>query len=286
MFQLLKYSIFSFIFIFLSCSYFQKKSFNIYPNSLSGRSIYFSKLEEKYKRENSFNKSWSKLTSNRYRPYHRFKNKKYTIQGTFYDFNESFIVIEDEKGRKFKKKIDSVNDSVISLPSYIFFEDSKIEAEKLIGKEIWLNDTKDEINFYTFSNYNFKRFEKVKVLETFDYQNSNYDFPIWLKVRSDKGEEAFVRFNKEEGKTGFKDHYYNTNPLPKNWNSSLKKSIILGIPKLGMTKKQVRVAIGNPNKVNITSSIHGISEQWIYKNQNGEKFFYQFDYETLTYISK
>ena len=53
-----------------------------------------------------------------------------------------------------------------------------------------------------------------------------------------------------------------------------------------MTKKQVRVAIGNPDKINTTSSRHGMSEQWVYRSKNGKNIFYQFDYETLTYITK
>ncbi|HCU89243.1 MAG TPA: hypothetical protein DGR97_04850 [Gammaproteobacteria bacterium] len=286
MFRFKQFFILSSILFHFNCSFFKKNKINIYSNSLSGKVIYFSKLEEGYKRSNSFNKSWSKLYSKRFKPYHRFKNRKYRIAGYYNQLDESYIVIEDEKGRKFKKKIESVIDSLISLPSYIFFEERKNEAEKLIGETIWLNDTKDKKHFYTFSNYNFKRFETVRVLKIIDFQNSNNDYPLWLKIQSNTGENGFVRFNGKEGKTGFKDHYYISNPLPKEWGKSLIKKIVAGELELGMTKKQVRVTVGNPEKINITSSRHGISEQWIYKNHNGENIFYQFEYETLTYISK
>tara|TARA_Y100001970_G_C13524194_1_gene504454 strand:- start:289 stop:522 length:234 start_codon:yes stop_codon:yes gene_type:complete len=76
------------------------------------------------------------------------------------------------------------------------------------------------------------------------------------------------------------------NPLPKEWGKRLIKRIVQGKIELGMTKKQVRIAIGNPNKINTTSSRHGMSEQWIYRSKYGKNIFYQFDYETLTYITK
>ena len=41
-----------------------------------------------------------------------------------------------------------------------------------------------------------------------------------------------------------------------------------------MSDEQVRVAIGNPDVINNTSSRHGVSEQWIYGNVVGEKNIY------------
>ena len=53
-----------------------------------------------------------------------------------------------------------------------------------------------------------------------------------------------------------------------------------------MTDIQVRIAIGNPNEINTTSSRHGISEQWIYYNQKGMQTYYQFEYGRLVFIGK
>ena len=286
MLSLSKYFILSILLFHINCSIFKKNKINIYPNSLSGSIIYFSELDKQYKRQNSFNKSWSKLTSKRYKPYHRFRNKQYVVSGHYQYLNKYYIIIEDVRGRMFKKKINSVIDSIITLPSYIFFKETKNQAEELIGNSIWLNNPDDKINFYRVSDYNFKRFEKVFVLGIIDFQNNDNDFPLWLRVESKTGELGFVRFNGEEGRTGFKDHYFTTNPIPSEWGKEMIKQILARKTKIGMTKKQVSVAIGNPFKINITSSRHGISEQWVYKNKYDEIIYYQFDDETLTYTSK
>ena len=53
-----------------------------------------------------------------------------------------------------------------------------------------------------------------------------------------------------------------------------------------MEDRQVRIAIGNPDEVNATSSRHGISEQWVYIDRMGNKTYYQFEYGKLTYVSE
>tara|TARA_Y100000591_G_scaffold302041_1_gene296768 strand:- start:610 stop:1467 length:858 start_codon:yes stop_codon:yes gene_type:complete len=280
-----KYLLLLFFFHF-NCTIFIKDEILLEENYLSGKIIYFSELDEQYKRDNSFNRSWTKLYSKRFKPYYRFQNKEYVVKGYYSYMNESYIVIENRKGNQYKKKVKSIMDSIVTLPSYIYLKETKDQAEKLIGKSIWLNYTNDKTNFYTLSNYDFKRFEKVNVLGIIDFQNDKNDYPLWLKVKSETGEVGYVRFNGEQGKTGYKDHYYIMNPLPKEWGNRLIKTIVQGKIELGMTKKQVRITIGNPNKINTTSSRHGISEQWIYRNINGKNIFYQFDYEKLTYVSK
>ena len=54
---------------------------------------------------------------------------------------------------------------------------------------------------------------------------------------------------------------------------------------IGMTDRQVRISIGNPDEVNSTSSRHGVGEQWIYRDLDGEGKFYQFEYGILTYVN-
>ena len=51
-----------------------------------------------------------------------------------------------------------------------------------------------------------------------------------------------------------------------------------------MTSRQVQIAIGYPNEIINTSSVHGVSEQWIYSLEN-KKTYYQFEYDTLIFIN-
>ena len=167
-----------------SCSFFDKPFIRIDPNSWSDKNLYFSELDDNYKRTKNFNRIWSKLYSNRFTPYHKFLDKKYTIIGTFNTFNNEYLVIEDQKGNRYKMVINlnEIDNNVI--PSYFLFEEVLSQAKKMIGKTIWLNNTFDSNGFYTFSEYNFTRFEPVKVLDVFPFQNLDYDHPIWLKTKA------------------------------------------------------------------------------------------------------
>jgi len=256
------------------------------PNIWTGKSIYFVDLDDAYKRSANFNRIWSKLNSRRFRPYHRFQNKQYTIVGTHETFDSNFLVIEDKKGKRYKMDSNLNINGPDEMPSYILFDDILKEAKTIIGKTIWLNDTYDPRGFYTFSDYAFPRFDPVTVDDVFHYQNSDFDYPIWLKVKARTGEEAFVRYNGEEGRVGTPDHYYTSEPLPTSWGKKMIQMVLAQKIELGMTDRQVRISIGNPDEVHTTSSRHGIGEQWIYARNQGKKIYYQFEYGKLTYINK
>ena len=273
-------------FILSSCSFFDKPHIQIDSNLWSKKNFYFADLDDTYKRTNDFNKIWSKLFSDRYRPYYKFLDKKYTIIGTYSTFNKDYLVIEDQKGVRFKMLFPFPENENNIIPSYIIFEEVLSAAKTMIGKTIWLNNTFDAKGFYTFSDYNFKRFEPVKVLGVFPFQNINYDYPIWLKIKASTGDEAFVRYNGDERRVGIQDHYYSSEPLPHSWGKVTISKVLNKKIELGMTDRQVRIAIGNPDEVNFTSSRHGISEQWIYRHKDSKDIYYQFEYEKLIYINK
>ena len=63
---------------------------------------------------------------------------------------------------------------------------------------------------------NFLPFQKVNVKDIISFQNSNAGHPIWLKVVTKNGEDAIVRYNSHGRRVAIKDHYFKTNPLPKN----------------------------------------------------------------------
>tara|TARA_B110000438_G_scaffold63705_2_gene64229 strand:- start:5574 stop:6455 length:882 start_codon:yes stop_codon:yes gene_type:complete len=272
-------------FIVGSCASFQQPDIIVESNIWSGDIIYFVDLDDKYKQTRSFNRVWSKLGARSFRPYHKFKNKPHTIIGTYETFDKDFLIIEDQKSRRYKMEFSFDKGNMSSLPSYILFENIFRKARSMVGETIWLNNTYDPKGFYTFSDYSFPRFEPVTVVDVFKYQNNDFDHPIWLKVKTDSGAEAFLRYNGEEGRIGIQDHYYTSEPLPRSWGKKRIQTVLDQKIELGMTDRQLRISIGNPDEINTTSSRHGIGEQWIYKSR-GSKIYYQFEYGRLTYINE
>jgi len=273
-------------FLFISCSFFNKPTFDIHPNSFTGEKIYFSKLDEIYRRKKSFNKQWSKLHSKRFRPYRRFLGKQFEVVGSYNNMNNYYLVIQDGKGHNYKMDWIAKNDKNYLLPSYIVSNDLFNKAKSLIGKIVWLNDVSDPLGFSPIADYKFKRYAPVNVVDVVFYQNSDTDYPIWLKVQTKTGQDALVRFNDKEGKPGYKDHYFLDNPLPAEWGENIIKMVKSNKIEIGMTERQIKVSIGNPDEIHNTSSIHGISDQWIYKNKIGEKIYFQFEYGKLLYINE
>ena len=148
-----------------------------------------------------------------------------------------------------------------------------------------MNNTLDSKSFFNLSDSRFNRFDQVLVIDTFPYQNTNSDYPVWLKVESKLKGIGFVRYNGQEGRVGVQDHYYVSDPLPRSWGKQIVKKILNKEVEVGMKDRQVRISIGNPSFVNTISSRHGIGEQWVYLDQKGYKTYYQFENGKLTYIN-
>ena len=270
-----------------SCSYFQKPELIISPNQWSGKKIYFVNLDDDFKQTRNFNRIWSKLhKENNFRPYHTFSKRLFTIIGKYNNQKIDYLVIENEKGHQFKMKFNFGESDLPKFPSYILFDSILLKANALIGKTIWLNNTGDYNGFYSFADYDFSRFESVTVIDVHQFQNRNFDHPVWLKVKANNGLEGFVRYNGENKKIGTQDHYYTINPLPDKWGNETIQKIIKRQVEVGMTNEQVRNSIGNPDELNYTSSRHGFSEQWVYGKQIGHRVYYQFENGKLLYINQ
>ena len=267
-----------------SCAFFKKDNIVIIENSLTGQKIYFSDLENKYKKSKNFSKIWSKLYSNRYRSYHKFLNKSYTIVGHSIHLQNNFLIIKDKKGIYYKSKVSLNLEGNFILPSYLYLYGDLKDANKLIGQNIWLNYVYDSKVFFTYSLDNFRRFSIVKVIEVINFSNDSLHTPIWLKVINKQGSEAYLRYSKTKNNTGFEDHYFTDQPLSKKWSKSMIELILKGGVKIGMNEDQLRRSIGNPDIINNTSSRYGLSEQWLYKNNNSSNAFYQFEYGKLVYV--
>ena len=277
------FSIFPII-LLINCFGLKFQKNYITPNSWEGESIRIADLEDSYKRKYRFNKVFSKFSSKRFLPYYRFRDKKYNIVGSYIKNDESYIIIKDKKDRFFKISQKNKNYKNDIVPSFLVFEEIFENAKLLIDTKIWLNDVWDEENFNTKFSNAFYRFQNVKVKDVIGFQNSDNGYPIWLKVLTENGEDAIVRYNPQGVRVGIKDHYFTSDPLPFKWGNKLHEKIKNKKADIGMSSRQVRIAIGYPDKINSTSSRHGISEQWIYLLQN-KKIYYQFEYDKLVYIN-
>jgi hypothetical protein len=277
------YSIFLLI-LFINCFGLKVQKDDIISNDWKGKSIQIANLEDFYKRKHRFNKVFSKFSSKRFIPYYRFINKTYNIAGSFNQGDESYIIIKDKNGKFFKISQRSKNYNNDRLPSFIVFEETLENAKQLIDTKIWLNNVWDEENFISKFPNAFHPFQSVEVKDVISFQNSDNGHPIWLKVITEKGEDAIVRYNQQGVRVGIKDHYFTSDPLPFEWGTEILQKIKNRKADIGMSSKQVLIAIGYPDEINITSSRHGVSEQWIYLLLN-KKNYYQFEYDKLVYIN-
>ena len=283
--QFLKFSFSIFpLILFINCfgSKFQKNK--ITPNDWEGQSIRIADLEDSYKGKHRFNKVFSKFSSKRFIPYYKFRSKTYNIIGSYNKNEKSFIIIKDKKGRYFKISQKNGNYKNNVVPSFLVFEETFENAKLLINTKIWLNNVWDEENFLTEFPNAFYPFQSVDVKDVIVFQNSDNGYPVWLKIIAKNGEDGLVRYNTQGVREGIKDHYFTNDPLPIEWGKKINGKIKNRKADIGMSSRQVRIAIGYPDKINSTSSRHGVSEQWIYFLLN-KKTYYQFEYDKLVYIN-
>ena len=115
------------------------------------------------------------------------------------------------------------------------------------------------------------------------FQNSDVGHPVWLKIVNKNGDRGLARYNVQDVRFGIKDNYFISDPLKPVWGKKILQNIKNNQVVLGMTDNQVQIAIGYPDKINFTSSVHGISEQWIYSDSN-KNIYYQFEYGKLIHV--
>ena len=277
------YSIFPLI-LFINCFGLKFQKNDITPNDWSEKSIRISNLEDSYKRKHRFNKVFSKFSSKRFIPYYRFIDKTFSIVGSYNQGDEKYIIIKDKNGKFFKISQKNKKYNKDPILNFLVFEENFENAKQLIDTKIWLNDVWDAENFITKFPNSFYTFQSVEVKDVIGFQNSDIGYPIWLKVLTEKGEDAIVRYNQQGVRVGIKDHYFTSDPLPLEWGTEILQKIKNRKADIGMSSKQVLIAIGYPDEINSTSSRHGVSEQWIYLLLN-KKNYYQFEYDKLVYIN-
>jgi len=273
-------------FLFTSCVFLDREELILEKNLFSGNKVSFVPLDIKYMRNKNFNKIWSKVNANKFYPYRKLLKKEFEILGQSKINGINYFIIKDNKGKLFKSELKIDSTGKILKSNNILHNEDYIKAKDLINKFIWLNFIDDKNIFFTQAKNKFFRFNKVRVIDIMKFQNTNSKLPLWLIIENGGADQGYLRYDQSFNNIGYQDHYFIEDPLPKEWGKRIILDIRSGKSVLGMTKRQVRISIGNPDIINHTSSKHGISEQWIYKFKNSKKHFYQFEGGKLIYINK
>ena len=274
---------------FLSCNKYYSSKYNylkydslIIETQLSGESIVFADLTKDLLNQKRINNNWSRISSKKSIPYFRLKNNSGKIKGDFIHNAERYLIVQINNGKLYKWKYNTTSPK--SLPCHLAMLSAIKDAKLYIGKNIWLNEIYSDNNFINNSEKRFKKFDKVMVLGTKVFQNSITDMPVWLEIDTNYDSNAFIRYNGKFKIELRQNNYYNENPLKKEWPKSIIKNLRNNKIQYGMSYEQVRVAIGNPVIINNTSSIHGVSQQWIYVKNLGEKQYLLFENGKLVSI--
>ena len=271
------------VFLFSSCNVYDKNLINdsIIKNRWSGDRVLFSDVSSQILKQKYLNRGWTKFNKNKSVPFFKLKKQKGIILGNYFNNQKEYLVVQLNNGKKYKweKSFWQINDN--ALPEHLCRIKDLDQAKKLIGKYIWLNSIAGDTSLISAFGIDYKKFKKVKIIGTRVYQNGGRDWPIWLVIKSNDEINPMVRYNGNKKIVGKQNYYFDSQPLPKIWGEELILEIVLGKVLPGMSHEQVRVAIGNPNVINNTSSRHSISEQWIYGNVVGEKKYLSFEYGKL-----
>ena len=271
------------IFLTNSCTWFhfRDSSITIKSNKWSGEEIILSDISNNIIRNSDINYRWSNLKNKRRVPYHRIKKKRGIILGNINSIDKKYLVVQLDNKRKYKWEKQYWEENDLHLAGHICRKNTKLKAQNMIGQHIWLNYFLGDTILINNSPENFDKFQKVKIIGIEIYYNGGRDSPVWLKVLSKKGNAALLRFNGMEKNIGRQNYYFCYDPLLKVWSKAMKEKIIAGKIEIGMNKKQVRTAIGNPDIINNTSSRQNISQQWIYGNDVSNKKYLLFEYDKL-----
>tara|TARA_B100000287_G_scaffold431934_1_gene490190 strand:+ start:178 stop:1050 length:873 start_codon:yes stop_codon:yes gene_type:complete len=267
-----------FVFLSSSCNLFNKNLTNDYiiKNKWSGEAFLFSDVSSQILKQKYINQGWTKFNKNKSFPYFKLKKQEGIILGNYFNNQKEYLVVQLNNGKRYKweKSYWQINDN--ALPEHLCLFKDLDQAEKLKGKYIWLNSITEDTSFINVPGMIYNKFKKVKIIGTRVYQNGGRDWPIWLVIKSNNEFNPMVRYNGNKKIVGKQNYYFDNQPLPKIWGEDLILKIVSGKLSPGMSDEQVRVAIGNPDVINNTSSRHGVSEQWIYGNVVGKKKYLSF----------
>ena len=142
----------------------------------------------------------------------------------------------------------------------IYFMDTLRFAESLVGTRIWakLNGSVKKHELFTDEPneiHPLGHLEPLEIegIETKYISHGRGAGPLYLLVRKQTGEEGYLAFNDR--------YFFKANPIDARWDRSLVDLIRQRKLKVGMTREQVLLSWGEPERV---SGSRDAKEQWIY----------------------
>lgn len=137
---------------------------------------------------------------------------------------------------------------------------------KLLDKTLW---TRNSLWYDEHGNrLGGRKFEEVKVTDVIP---STGDFPLKVKIKTNKGEEAYLQMNytsDSHDSRDFSSIFFLTDPKIKYPNISDEHWVLIqqGKVALGMTKDECRLSLGNPDELRSGHNTAQTMDIWQYAN--------------------
>lgn len=158
------------------------------------------------------------------------------------------------------------------------------EAKKIIGEEIRVDKREDigHLKEIYGIETNLKHLERVKISDIIpkSYINDTNSLSrikitsaLILQVETENEENALIPYNS--------DYYFQNDPLDPEWNNSIVSAIKDQRYQIGMSQRQVMLAVGRPSDINRDVGDWGVHEQWVY-SQGIKDFYLYFENGELT----
>jgi len=259
---------------------------NIKQTSKSGEQIIFVKIINNY--ENGYYhkvaESYFKYLSGKNVKWKNIEDKNAIFLGKIRQDSTIYWLYKLSNGQFLISEVDDYWDknqqfSHLNRNHFVFISAIDSLKNEYQNKNIWLNKVDDfmtegQKTFLNISNAWFERFDKVKIIEIQTFYNSGSG-NIWFLVENKSGEKAKVKYDRYYNVNQvFKFNYYLEDPLNETWGQDITNLIKNQKIKIGMSKYQVMVSWGKPDKINKTISKTYKKEQWIYKRFYSNQYLY------------
>lgn len=139
-------------------------------------------------------------------------------------------------------------------------------AKTLIGKQIWINN-RDVVRPQVLCTHDPNVFFPTRHLEQLQVTGIHVGYighsygagPFFLKVKNAEGNEGLIKY--------YDRYFFISQPIRKGTPAAIINKIMKGKVSIGMTKQQVLLSWGRPEKINKSVGAWGVHEQLVYGDQ-------------------
>lgn len=178
------------------------------------------------------------------------------------DFLDRDHIFTYDTGKEFDVAMQGVSSS--DIPMLIDEEMVEEARKKLTGQHLW---TKSSLWYDSDGNrIDGKRYVPVTIT---DVKTGNMVFPLMIEIKEENGEGAFMFMNFGNSPTESRSFHnlFSLSDIRKQYpaiEQDLWEYISNGKVKLGMTKEECRLALGNPTEVNSGHDYSQTLDLWNY----------------------